>query len=200
MARAALGAFGAIPDPEWQRAVASIPIHHLHLEKGAYFIRTGDVPRRMAFIVSGLFRVFYTTGTGHEKVLVFREEGRMLSAFSAYLEGTTSSYDIQALEDSDLLCISLADYATTVGRSACWRAVSARYAEMLVVEKERREKELLSDDAETRYLRFLDRHPGIEGRIQQYHIASYLGITPVALSRIRSRLRRTSRSSGGEHA
>ncbi len=182
-----LSSFAEIPDDEWDRGV--LTLRHLHLRKNEYFIRAGAVPDKMAFIVSGIFRVFYVAESGEERILAIRDEGRMLSAFSAILENTTSWYDIQALEDSDLLYISLDQYVGGLQGHPCWRAITARYTQLLFVEKERRESEFLSDDAETRYRKFRERFPGVEDRIRQYHVASYLGITPVALSRIRRKLR-----------
>jgi CRP-like cAMP-binding protein len=185
--RATLGSFAEIPDEEWQKAIPHL--RHLHLKKNEYFTRAGSVPDKMAYIVSGIFRVFYVTEPGEEKVLAIRGEGRMLSAFSAILEHTPSWYDIQALEDSDLLYIGLDQYTEGIQGHACWQVINAKYAQMLFVEKERRESEFLSDNAETRYRRFKERFPGVEDRIRQYNIASYLGMTPVALSRIRKKLR-----------
>jgi CRP-like cAMP-binding protein len=185
--RNALAAFAEIPDEEWEKAASDL--RHLHLKKGDYFIRAGAVPDKMACIVSGIFRVFYITRTGEERILAFRDEGRMLSAFSAILENTSSWYDIQALEDSDLLYSSLDQYREGPAGHACWQVINAKYTQMLFVEKERRESEFLSDDAGTRYRKFRERFPGVEDRIRQHHIASYIGITPVALSRIRKKLR-----------
>ena len=113
----------------------------------------------------------------------------MLSAFSAILENTPSWYYIQALADADLLYISQDQYVNGLLGHACWQMINAKYAQMLFIEKEKRESEFLSDDAETRYRKFRERFPGMEERIRQYHIASYLGITPVALSRIRKKMR-----------
>lgn len=185
--RAALSSFAEIPDAEWEKM--SPTLRHVHLKKNEYFIRSGSVPDKMACIVSGIFRVFYNTGSGDEKILAIRNEGWMLSAFSAFLEHTPSWYDIQALEDSDVLYISLDQYIDGLLGHPCWQAINTKYVQMLFVEKERRESEFLSDDAETRYKKFRQRFPGAEGRIRQYHIASYLGITPVALSRIRRKMR-----------
>ena len=185
--RATLGSFAEIPDEEAEKA--ALHLRYLHLKKNEYFIQAGSVPDKMAYIVSGIFRVFYVTVSGEEKVLAIRGEERMLSAFSAILEHTPSWYDIQALEDSDLLYISLDQYAKMLQRHTCWQVINAKYAQMLFVEKERRESEFLSDNAETRYKKFRERFPGVEDRIRQYHIASYLGMTPVALSRIRKKLR-----------
>ncbi len=61
-------------------------------------------------------------------------------------------------------------------------------AEWLYVKLDQRESELLLDDAATRYLKFLAEYPGLVHRVKQYHIASYLGITPESLSRIRAQL------------
>ncbi len=185
--RAALASFAEIPDEEWEKA--SLNLRHLHLKKNEYFIRAGALPDKMACIVSGIFRVYYLTERGEERILAIRGEGRMLSAFSAFLEHTPSWYDIQALEDSDLLYITLDQYIAGLQGHPCWQVINAKYAQMLFVEKERRESEFLSDDAETRYKKFRERYPGVEDRIRQYHVASYLGITPVALSRIRKKLR-----------
>lgn len=184
--RSALGAFAEIPEAEWTKALLNLK--HLHLKKNDYFIQAGAIPDKMGCIVSGIFRVFYVTEAGEEKILAFRDEGRMLSAFSAILEHTPSWYDIQALEDSDLLYIGLDQYAEGLRGHRCWQDISAKYVQMLFVEKERRESEFLSDNAETRYQKFKNRFPGMENRIRQYHIAAYLGMTPVALSRIRKKL------------
>jgi CRP-like cAMP-binding protein len=184
--RRILTSFVEIPESELEKGL--LHLKSLHLEKNEYFIRTGGIPDKMSFIVKGVFRVFYLTEDGDEKILVFREEGRMLSAYSAFLENKKSWYDIQALEDSDLLYIGFDHYQNLMDGNRCWRDLNARYTEMLFVEKEKRENEFLSDNAETRYKKFIRKYPGMENRINQYHIASYLGITPVALSRIKRRM------------
>jgi CRP-like cAMP-binding protein len=181
-----LSCFGEIPESESKKGLAYLK--HLHLHKNEYFIRTGDIPDKMAFIAKGIFRVFHTTENGDEKILVFREEGWMLSAYSSFLENKPSWFTIQALEESDLIYISFDDYSKIMNGHQCWRQINAKYTEMLFVEKEKRESEFLSDNALTRYEKFKLKYPGIENRINQYHVASYLGITPVALSRIRAKI------------
>lgn len=182
-----LSSFAEIPAEEWEKAKSSLT--PLQLKRNEYFIRSGESPDKIACIVSGIFRVFYVTEGGDERILAIREEGRMLSAFSAVLERSASWYDIQALEDSNLLYINLEQYAERLRGHPCWQAINAKYAQILFMEKERRESEFLSEDAETRYLKFKERYPGLENRIQQIHVASYLGMTPVTLSRIRRKLR-----------
>lgn len=181
-----LNSFVEIPKTDLEESFKRLK--HLYIKKNNYFVRTDDFPDKMAFIARGVFRVFYNTEKGDEKILVFREEGCMLSAFSAYLKNEKSWYNIQALEDSDLLYVSFSDYKKFINKSLCWQIVNSKYIEMLFIEKEERESEFLSDNAEIRYKKFIKRYPNIENRINQYHVAAYLGITPVALSRIKNKL------------
>jgi CRP-like cAMP-binding protein len=177
--------FAPIPEDEWKKEQKKL--HTLKIQKSEYFIKAGDFPDKLAFIVQGIFRVFYISESGNESSLVFRDEGRMLSAYSLFLENRNSKYSIQALEDSTLLYMSLKDWTKLLPRHACWQIINAKYSQMLFVEKENRVTEFLSEDAETRYTTFADKFPELIRRIPQYHIASYIGITPEALSRIRKK-------------
>jgi CRP-like cAMP-binding protein len=155
------------------------------IKKNEYFIKAGDIPDKLAFIFRGIFRVFYLSESGNEHSLVFRSEGRPLFAYSAFLENTGSRHFFQAMEDSILLYITFRDWTGLLSGHPCWKAIYAKYLQILFVEKEDRETEFLCDDAETRYLTFVKKYPQIAKRVPYYHIASYLGITPEALSRIR---------------
>jgi len=178
--------FASIPEQEWKE-FASI-LKPVRFNKGEYFVQIGDVADKLGYISSGIFRVFCITEKGEERILAFREENRFLAAFSPYLESQPSWYGIQALEPSLLLCISLKEHNRLMAGHPCWANLSRKYLETLFIEKEKREREFLSENAEIRYLNFKKAYPGIEQRVHQYHIASYLGITPVALSNIRRSL------------
>jgi CRP-like cAMP-binding protein len=179
--------YGPIPEAEWERA-RNLLVEPIKFKKSQHFVKIGAVPDKMGFILSGLFRVYYITEQGDERILVFRGENRFLSAFSSFLENKPSWYGIQALEPSFLICMDLKEYKKLITDNARWADVSRKYVEDLFIEKEQREKEFFSLNATTRYLNFKKSYPGIEEKVSQYHVASYLGITPVALSRIRKRL------------
>jgi CRP-like cAMP-binding protein len=183
--RAELGRFADLPDPEWDYLCSLL--YRRDIGKGEYFLREGEPPEHIAFIEQGLFRVFMTTEGGEERTLVFRAEGRLLAGYSPFLTHGISQYSIQALETGVIFDMGLERFVALIARHSCWERLSSGYAQMLFVEKERREREFLSEDAEGRYRRFLENYPGLESRLAQYQIASYLGITPVALSRIRGR-------------
>ena len=181
-----LSKFTEIPNDEWNKLLAKL--HVLKVKKNEYFVNVGAVPDKVAFIISGIFRVFYNTEAGVERILVIRDENCPLSSYSSFLENTKSRFSIQALEDSCLLYISLKDYKELLSMHSCWQNIGGKYAELLYLEKERREIEFLTEDAEARYNNFICKYPTFQNRIHQYYIASYLGITPVALSRIRRKI------------
>ena len=159
----------------------------LSLERGEHLINEGDMPRKIAFVLSGIFRAYYLTESGDEKTIVFREKGRPLSAYSSYLTGDSAKFSIQALEKSLVLFITIEDFEKLLSGDSSWERIRGEYFTNLFIEKESRERELMSDDAETRYNQFLRDYPGLIDRINHYHIASYLGISNVTLSRIRHR-------------
>ena len=186
---ATLSEYTHIPELEWEKLL--MQLRCVKLKKGEFFINVGDMPDKLAFIVSGIFRVFYTTESGDEKILVFREENRLLSAYSSFLGNTASKFSIQALEHSCLLYISLEDYNKLLSGHPCWQTISEKYTQLFLIEKEKKESEFLADSAQTRYENFMSKYPTFEERINQYHIASYLGVSPVTLSRIRRKNCRT---------
>jgi CRP-like cAMP-binding protein len=99
-----------------------------------------------------------------------------------------SDYYFQALEDSIVLKIERVEDRECLSHP-CWQEIFAKEIERVHTIEERRIKQLLLADAETRYFNFLQDFPGLEGRIKQSHIASYVGVSPVSLSRIRTHIK-----------
>jgi CRP-like cAMP-binding protein len=185
---AALRAQADIPAAELAKLGALFRPAALH--RGEHLLRAGETPRSLAFVHAGLLRLYYLDPEGRELTKSFCAEGEIVAAYSALLLGEPSRLFIEALEDCLLLVADYRGYQALAQGHPCWATVSQRRAEALFIKKEQREAALLLDDAATRYRQFLADHPGLERRLRQHHIASYLGITPVALSRIRARLRR----------
>lgn len=175
----------APPQQEWERFGQLFTIRTL--EKGEYFIRAGEASEYSAFINAGLVRFFYQTPQGQEFNKSFVYENQFMGAYSAFLTQAPARFDIQALEACHLLVAKTRHMVDLFDKHLCWEKFGRILAEQLYIKKEQREAGFLLDDAETRYRNFLKRYPGLENRLAQYHIASYLGITPVALSRIRKK-------------
>lgn len=175
--------------PADQLAKASAIFQPTRVERGSVLLHAGDVPHTLMFVVSGMLRLFYLDDNGNEFTKSFCSANDLVTAYSALLLGTPSRLFIDALEDSALLVADYRDYLALSAQHPCWALVNQKRAELLFIKKEQRESALLLDDAQTRYRQFLSEYPGLDSRVKQHHIASYLGITPVSLSRIRARLR-----------
>ena len=187
----ALRSYNDIPVEEWDKA--SLYLKETVLEKNEYFVMQGTLPKQMAIIVSGVLRVFCLTDTGEEKTLSFRTKGQLVAAFSPFLENKESWYSIESLTRCSLLSFPLTvdGFNRFMAGHPCWRDLYRNYMVRLYIEKEDRERSFLMEDAKTRYLQFQKRYPELEKKIHQFHIASFLGISPVSLSRIRAALKKT---------
>jgi CRP-like cAMP-binding protein len=180
-------AMADVPDRELAQLVAIF--RPAHLIQGQFFIQAGDIPQTLGFLVSGICRLYYIDDTGTEWTKSFCVANDVVAAYSALLLGETSPFFIQALTDCSLLVAQYTAYQAITSEHGCWQILKRKLAETLFIKKEKRESQLLLDDARTRYRKFLAEYPGLEAQVKQYHIASYLGITPVSLSRIRTQLK-----------
>jgi len=159
------------------------------ISKNDFFVRAGDVPEYLAFTMSGLLRCFAIDLRGREITKYFCEEGSFCSSYGALVRRRESGMFIQALEDSLLLKARYRDVADTVGESPFFLRLMHEYMEKILLYKEEREEDLLRLTARERYARFLEQSPRLEPRVHNEHIATYLGITPESLSRIRKTMR-----------
>src|SRR5262245_27438280 len=180
---ARVGAQGlSLPEPEW-RAFERL-LAPRRFSKGERFVEPGDRRGLVGLVRSGLFRFYYVDADGREATKTFRGPGELAAAYAELLMGVPSRTFVEALEDSELLVAPYAELLRLYARHPGWQELGRRVAERFYVNKERREFELLQLPAAERYRLFDREYPGLAARIPQYHVASYLGITPVALSRI----------------
>ena len=153
-----------------------------------YFIRAGETPSKIAFVSNGLFRYVYTNDKGDEFTKGIIIENFFLSSYSAMIMVKPSYFSIEALENSHVLEINWSDFNLLKERDTFWLKFLIKFIEKGFIIKEKRERDLLLLDAETRYKNFLAEFPGMDQRIKQGIIASYLGIQPETLSRIRRKI------------
>ncbi|SCY99359.1 cAMP-binding domain of CRP or a regulatory subunit of cAMP-dependent protein kinases [Flavobacterium anhuiense] len=159
------------------------------IAKAGYFIREGQVPRKMAFVVKGLFRYVYTHENGNEFTKNIIAERNFISSYSAMIYNTPSYFSIEALEDSEILEIDYSSWIEIKGKNPFWNVFLVQILEKAFSIKEKRERELLLLDAEKRYEIFIAEFPDIENRVSQQIIASYLGIQPESFSRLKRKIK-----------
>jgi CRP-like cAMP-binding protein len=158
------------------------------LKKGDYFIKEGQFAKELAFLESGILRVFYRNNKGVEYNKQFFVNPCLVGGYSSLITQQPSQINQQALTDCKILVVKYADIQSLYDISPSFERAGRIMAEYYFVHKERREIELVLLDAEKRYAIFKKEFPTLEQHIPQYHIASYLGITPTQLSRIRKKL------------
>ena len=158
-----------------------------HIKRGEFFVKAGRISRNIAFVKQGLFRYFYTTEEGVEFTKGFFDSRSVLSAYDALLENSPAHYSIEALEDAVIEMVDYDKFRQLFSEDPCWNEFLVALLQKGYVAKVRREREFLLMDAEQRYRTFQKRYPDLEKRIKQHIIASYIGIAPESLSRIRKK-------------
>ena len=159
------------------------------IAKNELFTFRNSVCRHVGFIVRGLFRVYYVDpATAEEHDIFFVPEHTFLTSLKSLLTQEACPYYIAALEDAELLVISVEQLHRLYAQSHGWERFGRRLAEQYLVAQQAKAESLLFQSAEQRYLGLLAQFPGITNRVSLGHIASYLGIKGPSLSRIRAQL------------
>lgn len=168
----------------WLATMSLVPV-----DKDAFLIRAGDHSRHLYFIQSGLLRLYYTSAEGKERNKAFYGPGQVTGAVSAAITGTTAPFSIQALEPSLMVRANFDQlYRSSNDRPALSRLALTLLADAFI-RNEQREAMLLTCAAEQRYQWLCDHEPELLERLPQFHIASYLGVDAVSLSRLKRKLK-----------
>jgi CRP-like cAMP-binding protein len=156
----------------------------IHLQKKEFLIEAGDICSFMGFVQEGVLRT-YVYKEGEEYNIDFHLPNSFVSGYKSFLTQTPTKAYIQALSDTTIFFISYSDYHNLLKNSTDWYRLGKYIADTLFNIKCERESALLMDSAIERYKSLLIAYPRIEQLVAQYHIASYLGIKPESLSRIK---------------
>ncbi|NSL85593.1 Crp/Fnr family transcriptional regulator [Chitinophaga sp. Mgbs1] len=157
------------------------------LARQEIFLHEGAVPRNVAFIESGLLAYYYTDSTGNRIIKRFFKEQEFVSSLAASITGKPGAFTIEALEDTVLYQFPFTSFKALVNTHFDVALLYIHYLEKnWVTDKEPMEIILKHQTARQRYLDFMKEHASLAARLKQHHIASYLGITPTQLSRIRA--------------
>jgi CRP-like cAMP-binding protein len=158
------------------------------LRKRQYLLQEGDVCRYTAFVEKGMLRTFTVDEKGNEPILQFSMEGWWIADLYSFLTDEPSQYNIEALEECELLLITKENWNILLEKVPAFE----RYFRILIqnnlIATQRRLMSSLSETAEEKYTKLINNFPGCIQRVPQHMIASFLGITPETLSRIRSQM------------
>ena len=158
------------------------------LRKKQYLLQEGDVCKYMAFVEKGLLRSYNVDEKGYEHMIQFAWDGWWISDTYSFLSEEPSAYNIDAIEDAELLLMSLAHFEDMTLKVPKMERYFRILFQKNIISKERRLINSISYSAEEKYINLSGARPDLIQRIPQNLIASYLGITPETLSRIRKNL------------
>jgi CRP-like cAMP-binding protein len=161
----------------------------LQLHKDEYFLEAGKIPRQVGFILEGVVRFCYYNNKGQEITHHFVYENNFVSDQQKFEAQVVASEYIQAVTDCKLLVFSKKDWDEIGNTIVGWDAITGLILKNCLLKTIERRSPLVSEDATSRYLSFIEYFPGLVNRIPLSHIASYLGITQQSLSRIRKNIR-----------
>ncbi len=156
------------------------------LKKLDYFCIVDKVATKVAFLQEGVVRSFYSNAEGQELNKNFFVAPAFIGAYSSLITQTPNKLAQQALTDCMILEADYANITQLYDICPDFERLGRLIAEYYFVEKEIREVNLLNLEAKDYYRIFQQQYPTLEQQIPQYHIASFLGITPTQLSRIRA--------------
>ncbi|MEM6645604.1 MAG: Crp/Fnr family transcriptional regulator [Bacteroidota bacterium] len=145
----------------------------------------GTMQHELVFVCDGLLRFYYPAAEGKQANKAFITANTFAGAYAASALGTPVLYGVQALEPTRLLAADFAAVRALYDAHPSLDRFGRRLAEWMLMRKEARSRSLLQRNATERYRQFVADHPDLVQRVPQYHIASYLGITEVTLSRLR---------------
>lgn len=164
------------------------PFEYKKFKKKEVVLKEGDCCLFEGFVLNGCFKIYYLNEKGFEQTLYFAVEGWWITDIDSLINNVPSILNIEALEDSEVLMIAKKDkeylYETMPQIEKLFRIMNQKSSVAL----QRRILSLTGKTADKRYLEFLEKYPGLEQKLTQQQVASYLGITHEFLSKIRKKV------------
>jgi len=152
------------------------------------YIPEGKIFKKIFYIKKGLLRIFFITESGEEKTFFFRWEGHIAAIPECIFDNQPTRQTWQALEDCELMEIDFDIVEKLSENNISFIKTRMGLAEKMFLEALKRVESFVLDKPEERYQKLIIQNPEIIKRVADKHIASFIGVTPVSLSRIRKRL------------
>lgn len=188
---------GALTDEQFD--TVSHAIRERTVAKGTVLLRQDEVCSEVYFVMEGLLRSYTVDDNGREHIIQFAPEDNWISDRNSFLFGEPSLIFIDAIEETKLVVLTV-EFFREVSAFASFNMFNTKALHNLVRMQQQRISLLIGASAETRYLDFVERYPSLTLRVPQWMMASYLGITPESLSRVRRDLARRNFKPGSQSA
>lgn len=163
-------------------------ISFLRLRKKQIYIRENEIQDSMSFIYSGLIRSYFNDENGKEINNAFFSENEFATDYLSFIRQQKTKYNFECLEDSVLISIPFEIVQSAFNQSKNFANFGRKIAEWALEIRTRKYESFLFENAEERYLRFIDENKLIINRISLTQLSSYLGMERQSLSRIRKRI------------
>ncbi len=158
------------------------------LRKRQYLLQEGDVCKSIAMVEKGVMRSYAVDSAGQEHITSFALEGWTIADLSSFQTAQPSVQNIDALEDCELVLLSKAAHEQLLGSMPKYETYIRLLITDAYVALQKRTLNMISLSPDERYKAFIEVYPNIAMRVPQHMIASYMGLSPETLSRIRSRI------------
>lgn len=186
--RTATEKWTALDEAQWARLADIFVVRQVAAR--AYVSLPGDAAHELLFVCQGLLRFYYVSEDGKESNKAFIAENEFAGPLASAMLNLPIYYGIQALEPTTVLVAPFTQFTALYQENPVFERLGRRLAELLLVRKELRTRSMLEQSAMERYHDFVQANPELLHRVPQYHLASYLGITEVSLSRLKNASRK----------
>jgi len=158
------------------------------IKKHDFLLKEGEVAKQSHFTVRGCLRLYTIDSKGKEHIMQFAPENWWIGDIDSSTSRAPSIYFLDALEDSDVLSMDIDSWEKSMNEIPALALLFQRLMQNRQTVSQRRIINSMSATSEERYIEFMKTYPSLVQRIPQHMIASYLGITPESLSRIRKQM------------
>lgn len=177
-----------VPLTQEEEALIKTYLTPKKLRKKQYLLQEGDVCKAFAFIEKGALKSYSVDDAGNEYIIQFGIEGWFISDLYSFITGEPATYNIDAIEDSELVIISKSANDELLRKLPKYETFTRLNITGAYLAMQKRLTSIISSPLEERYENFIKLYPDIVQRVPQHMIASYMGLTPETLSRIRRRI------------
>ena len=158
------------------------------LRKKQYLLQEGDVCKYIAFVEKGVLRAYSVDENGGENIIQFALEGWTISDLYSFLTNEPATYNIDALEDAELVLISKSAHEELLKTMPKYETYTRLQITGAYLAMQKRLTAVFSLSLEERYTNLTELYPDIVQRVPQHMLASYMGLTPETLSRVRKKI------------